>query len=313
MKKIFHFLKEYHKEYFDWKMYLVIFLFNAALIIFNYTYDFEDSYIDKFPRQLWQFILIFIYHSIAYYGVVAIIYRFRKDKIEISRGFIIKSLIGMTVLTFDRVLFPFLSVYIHELAPALTRRFYTYVIFNAYGWVSVVLFFAIIKYFMDRKEDFGIYGLKFKKVDYKMYAFLLAIVVPLIYAASWTPDFISYYPIYKRALGASFSQYYDMSESWTVAIYEFFYLTDFVSTELVFRGFFVIGLAKFLGKDVVLPIASCYAVLHFGKPLGEAISSIFGGYILGIIAFYTKNIWGGVFLHAGTAFFMELFAFFRQE
>ncbi len=67
-----------------------------------------------------------------------------------------------------------------------------------------------------------------------------------------------------------------------------------------------------MGKNVILPMAATYAVLHFGKPIGETISSIFGGYILGVIALYSRNIWGGVFIHGGTAFFMEAFAFLKQ-
>jgi hypothetical protein len=59
-------------------------------------------------------------------------------------------------------------------------------------------------------------------------------------------------------------------------------------------------------------MAAAYAVLHFGKPMGEAISSVFGGYILGIIALYGRNIWGGVFIHGGIAFLMEVLAFLRQ-
>jgi len=91
--------------------------------------------------------------------------------------------------------------------------------------------------------------------------------------------------------------------------YEFFYLTDFLNTELLFRGFLVIGVSKYLGKDSILPMVAAYAVLHFGKPLGETISSVFGGYLLGVLAYYSKNIWGGVILHITLAGSMEFFAF----
>jgi membrane protease YdiL (CAAX protease family) len=49
-------------------------------------------------------------------------------------------------------------------------------------------------------------------------------------------------------------------------------------------------------------------VFHFGKPLIETLSSFFGGYMLGVFALYSKNIWGGIILHIGTALFMELLA-----
>ena len=38
-------------------------------------------------------------------------------------------------------------------------------------------------------------------------------------------------------------------------------------------------------------MAATYAALHFGKPMGETISSIFGGYILGVIALYNHSNW----------------------
>ncbi len=55
-----------------------------------------------------------------------------------------------------------------------------------------------------------------------------------------------------------------------------------------------------------------YAVCHFGKPVGETISSIFGGYLLGILAYKSRNVWGGVFVHVGVALFMELFGFYQM-
>ena len=96
-------------------------------------------------------------------------------------------------------------------------------------------------------------------------------------------------------------------------VFEFFYAFDFIIVELLFRGFFIIGLAHILGKSALLPMVTMYAFLHFGKPLGETIGSVFGGYILGIMAFKTKNIWGGVILHIGIALLMELAAFIQKS
>ena len=49
-----------------------------------------------------------------------------------------------------------------------------------------------------------------------------------------------------------------------------------------------------------------YCTIHFGKPLGECISSFFGGLLLGIITFHTSAIWGGLIVHLGIAWLMEL-------
>ena len=53
-------------------------------------------------------------------------------------------------------------------------------------------------------------------------------------------------------------------------------------------------------------MVAVYCSIHFGKPLVEAISSVFGGYILGALAFQTRHIWGGVVVHICIALTMEV-------
>lgn len=293
-------------------MYLLVLLFTATLIFLNYKFDIEDSYIDKYTGTWFRLILFFLAHGLAYYGVIGILYLFRRKDTNFGKGFWWKSLLGLLILSNHRNIFGFAIQAIYDHVARHTFVFYVRCINNAYGWISVVLLLTILRFIIDRKENFGIYGLKFKKIDIKIYLIMLAIMVPVIFTASQFQQFIDYYPLYKRAGGVQFAQHYHISEVYTKLIYEFFYLTDFLNTELIFRGFLVIGLAKFIGKDAVLPMAATYAVLHFGKPVGETISSIFGGYILGVIALYSRNIWGGVFLHGGIAFLMEVFAFLKQ-
>ena len=96
-------------------------------------------------------------------------------------------------------------------------------------------------------------------------------------------------------------------------IFEFIYGADFFNVELLFRGFFVVGIAQVLGKHAIMPTVVIYCYLHFGKPVGEAISSILGGYILGIIAFYTRSLLGGVTIHIGIAWLMEAVAYFVKQ
>ncbi|MEA2041122.1 MAG: CPBP family intramembrane glutamate endopeptidase, partial [Bacteroidota bacterium] len=70
----------------------------------------------------------------------------------------------------------------------------------------------------------------------------------------------------------------------------------------------IVGMAKVLKKEAVLPMVAFYVFIHFGKPALEAISSFFGGFILGIHSYYTKNIMGGIIIHMGIAWLMELAA-----
>jgi membrane protease YdiL (CAAX protease family) len=97
----------------------------------------------------------------------------------------------------------------------------------------------------------------------------------------------------------------------TALLYELCYGWDFVPTELIFRGFLVIGMSRVLGRGAVLPMVVWYCTVHFGRPVGETISSLFGGYLLGVLALSTRSIWGGLLIHIGIAWGMELAAFLQ--
>jgi hypothetical protein len=40
---------------------------------------------------------------------------------------------------------------------------------------------------------------------------------------------------------------------------------------------------------------------------------VIGGYILGVVAYETKSIWGGVIVHLGIAWMMEVVAFAQRS
>ena len=95
------------------------------------------------------------------------------------------------------------------------------------------------------------------------------------------------------------------SKKWYYLIFELCYGFDFISIEFFFRGFLILSLAKICGPHCIIPAACFYCTIHFGKPLGEAISSFWGGLLLGIISYNTKSIWGGLIVHLGIAWLME--------
>jgi len=313
MKKFIGYFLDFHKDYYHSGLYVVVLLFIGMLIGLNYTFDFEDSFIDGFARKPFvRGILFMVVHGLAFYGVLFILFLHNKNKVKLSLAFWLKSSMGFLILATDRSIFPSLAGWFLDELPHATMRFYSKLLVNSYGLITIAGMLLVMKVIFDRKTGEGLYGLRFGKVDFKAYTLMLLMMVPIVYAASWLPDFIDYYPLYKKAGGARFAAHYGISESIVKLIYEFFYITDFLNTELFFRGFLILGLSKTLGKNAVLPMAATYAVLHFGKPLGETISSVFGGYLLGIIALYSRNIWGGVFIHGGIALLMELFAFARM-
>jgi hypothetical protein len=95
-------------------------------------------------------------------------------------------------------------------------------------------------------------------------------------------------------------------EWWHKVIFELSYGSDFVGIEFFFRGFLVLAFMRWAGKEAVLPMACFYCTIHFGKPLGECISSYFGGLLLGVVIANTRSVWGGLMVHLGIAWMMEL-------
>ena len=75
----------------------------------------------------------------------------------------------------------------------------------------------------------------------------------------------------------------------------------------------MLAFAKWAGKEAILPMAIFYCTIHFGKPMGECISSYFGGIILGVVTYHTKTILGGFIVHVGIAWLMELGGYFGNE
>ncbi len=146
-------------------------------------------------------------------------------------------------------------------------------------------------------------GLTTQGFNARPYFLLLALLVPLIVLASTQNDFLAVYPKVKNLSFIDAAAH--PSWPWKL-LYEFSYGLDFLGIELFFRGLLVVGLVRYAGESVILPMAAFYCTIHFGKPLGECISSFFGGLILGVLAARTRSILGGLIVHLGLAWLMEL-------
>lgn len=46
----------------------------------------------------------------------------------------------------------------------------------------------------------------------------------------------------------------------------------------------------YAGATAILPMFMFYCYIHFGKSLLKCVSSLFGGWVLGIIAYRTKSM-----------------------
>ena len=67
--------------------------------------------------------------------------------------------------------------------------------------------------------------------------------------------------------------------------------------EFLFRGWITFGYLKKFGKDALWIQAVPFALLHIGKPEVETLSTIFGGFVFGWIAYRTRSFFYPFLIH----------------
>jgi uncharacterized protein len=135
-----------------------------------------------------------------------------------------------------------------------------------------------------------------------LYLGLYALVLPAVLIASTQHNFVNTYPLSS-----------DAQRAWApLLIFEAGYALQFFALEFFFRGFMLFGLVRYLGVLVIPVMLVPYALIHFGKPLPEALGAILAGTVLGTLALRTGSIWGGVFIHYAVALTMDLLALWRK-
>jgi hypothetical protein len=157
-------------------------------------------------------------------------------------------------------------------------------------------------WFIKDRKRVRFYGTgKYKGGLKPYYIMLLIMLIPILLAGN-TSGFLHTYPRIKSIIISDSEQI-----SWLYyIIYELVYAFNFIGIEVFFRGFLVVAMIQFIGKEAILPMACFYVAIHFGKPIGECISSFFGGSLLGIISYHNNSIKGGIVVHIGIAWLMEL-------
>ncbi|HEY9048927.1 MAG TPA: CPBP family intramembrane glutamic endopeptidase, partial [Ohtaekwangia sp.] len=289
--------------------YSAVAIFLAASLYSNYTLDFENGVLDNLSG-IYKFTAYLLTYAVAYFAVLLSVSIFKKEKsFWRSKWFWMKSVLMLLALSADSSV-PFLRPIVNELTNSHLELWVFKLTINLVSGVLVLLPLLLFYYIVERNDRHA-YGLGIRPTDMRPYFVMLALMLPVIILASFHPSFLKQYPMYRG--GAEAAAYLGIPEWTTVIAYELAYAFDFVTLEFLFRGFMVIGLLQYTGRNSVLAMVAIYCFLHFGKPPGEAISSIFGGYILGVIAYETKSIWGGIAVHIGIAWSMELTAFIQHQ
>ncbi|PWJ44062.1 CPBP family intramembrane glutamic endopeptidase [Sediminitomix flava] len=309
MRDLFFSIKDYIQCNFSSRTYIPILIWIAVLVSFNYYLDFEDSYIDVLPlfSRIGAFTL---FQGLAFIVPVLIISVTSDRKSFLSsREFWFKFIVAFIILGVYRG-FSFRTDFCSWLDS--NDCFFLYKVLRRVVKVCLVIVCILpFYYFFDREKSQGFYGISLQKKSIEPYLYMLLGMAVILFGASFIDSVSEYYPMYKRSGGHLFATRNNIAEHWVILMFEIPYGFGFIAVELFFRGFLIFSFSRLLGEHVVLPMATVYAVLHFGKPLPETLSSVLGGYILGIVALRTKNINGGIVVHAGVALMMELFAFMQ--
>ncbi len=303
MKKITGYIRDFIKQDFNVRLYVYVALFLAVCIALNYHFKFERKILNGLGHTAACMIAYIGFYAFAYFMVAIPQALVTKADYLRKRNFWIKSILLLVLLGVDG------GFYYHkELLRGIkgidSGEFYflTTIINNAYRYVLYLPILIALKFVFDRGES-GLYGLSLKRFDYKPYLYFLIAIAPVLFMLSFQADFQRSYPQMKPWISDAAFGWPEWKQS---AVFEFFYLSDFVFVELFFRGALVIGMTLLMGRHAILPMVATYCFLHFGKPMAEAIGSIFGGYLLGVIALYSRNILGGYAIHMGLAALMEV-------
>lgn len=314
MNKILYYLYYYVSKEFKWKFYLVFLLFLVVSVFVNYQLDWWDgktfqNYLLRPHYGKWSEAVMFgLFHSFPYLVVIGLLKLF-KYSIRLTTQFWIAIVLGFFLIGLRRGTdyYQVLSSYMEP----NNWRFLRTIFYNFY--TLLLMFIPLwIAYKVSYKKGLGhFYGIQIRGVNFAPYWIMLLGMVPLILGASFTDAFLEMYPSYSVRQGTQFAEYHSIHKIWSFWIYEFAYILDYASIEIFYRGFLIFIMVKYLGRHAILPMVVAYVWLHFGKPLGETIGSAFGGYILGIVALYSRNIWGGIFIHMGVAFLMDVFAYWQ--
>ena len=279
--------------------WVVVFVFLSTTLSINEVYKVQLGIFKL--KGIFSFLAYFGVYSLHFMSVLVFISLFSKDyKWAKSRQFWILIVVGISLFSLRSVLTFYGEVV--ELFAVPGRIGLSKVIFSDLIRLAFLLVMLRIIWQFYKVPNHSFYGFSAKQVEWLLYFKMLLFMVPLITAASFMGDFLEYYP---RASRINIYKPEPHHYFW----FELVYALDFISIEVFFRGFMILAFLKILGPKAIIPTAAFYFSIHFGKPIGETISSFFGGVLLGYLSYRTQSIWGGILVHIGIALLMELGAF----
>ena len=144
----------------------------------------------------------------------------------------------------------------------------------------LILPLAIIL-FVERKRP-GEYGFQFGdwKAGLALTALAILIAAPILWWVSSSDP--------------SMQKYYQSLLTPALPIMTFL---DLIGWEFFFRGWILFGYARRFGDNALWLQAVPFALAHIGKPEVETLSTIFGGFLFGLVAWRTRSFVYPLLIH----------------
>ena len=161
-------------------------------------------------------------------------------------------------------------------------------------WDHIILYLAIpllviLVLFRENPKEYG-FSLGDWKSGLVITAIGILLMAPVIYfLGSSNASMQEYYKLYAKDL------------PWTIFI-------NLVGWEFFFRGWILFGYARKFGPEALWIQAVPFALMHNGKPEVETLSTIFGGFAFGWIAYRTKSFVWPLLIHWFIATFIIIVA-----
>ncbi len=130
------------------------------------------------------------------------------------------------------------------------------------------------------------------------YLAFVVLMIPVVWIASSTDQFQARYPFLNMMPGES------IQSRWM--IWESAYFAQFFALEFFFRGFMVLGLKSRFGWLSIAVMIVPYCMIHFAKPMPEAVAAIVAGIALGHLSMKSGTVFWGALLHCAVAVSFDL-------
>jgi hypothetical protein len=300
MRKIYNYVLLYFREEIKWAYFIAVLVFAAICITLQYNFKLSNFYVEHHRRELSYFPRAFLLYAIPFVGTLFLYSSFyKKWDVWRNTSFVILVIFTLSVYAL-RCGTTFHTDLVNNSVDPLYKSYWLKV-WNQLVYGFILFFFPFMWWWLVDRKKTSLYGFTYKGISFRPYFIILLLLVPLVAIASTQKDFLQAYPRFANSFKVVNGPIWGYG-----SLFEFAYAFDFAMNEFFFRGFVILAFARFLGRGIILPMAMFYVFIHFGKPLGETISSLFGGLALGIIAYETRSIYGGIIIHVGIAWMMEV-------